>query len=517
MENISGHIGIIGSVESRIGGRQENQDDYGFSDTPLGLLIVVCDGMGGGPAGRTASSLARKTILSYVSSAPADAEPDWILKQAVVAANDALITAINDNPEYKGMGTTCVCLLINGENVTVAHVGDSRCYQLRMGKMIFRTSDHSYVAELVKRGTLSEEEARNSKYSNVITRAIGVQPSIDPEVDTVVAKPGDRFALMSDGIWGTMPEEHLVKLLGIYETPTIVVAELTDRVDAMGHNLGGGHDNLTLAVVDIPYKPHKNGQLSQNQPRHETKYKEFANTKTSDNKSEYIVIPENNDDDNNIKIKKSKVKIGILSGIITLLLIIIAVLAFVLFSKNNDGEKTSTPKTEKVVDFRKTPQNPPKSKDEQPKDKEKNTDETLANNDNTKISVQKEPQSTANNSNATVYLNEAISLLKDLSNYGKPENRKQEYKYNDKTERTNRIKERSAIQSNIAKTLKDYADCERNDTTRRNKILKLYNEILNNKKLNEGIDKTNGFTTAETEKLISEYIDEINNLKNLKK
>ncbi len=517
MENISGHIGIIGSVESRIGGRQENQDDYGFSDTPLGLLIVVCDGMGGGPAGRTASSLARKTILSYVSSAPADAEPDWILKQAVVAANDALISAINDNPEYKGMGTTCVCLLINGENATIAHVGDSRCYQLRLGKMIFRTSDHSYVAELVKRGTLSEEEARNSKYSNVITRAIGVQPSIDPEVDTVVTKPGDRFALMSDGIWGTMPEEHLVKLLGVSETPNIVVAELADRVDAMGHNLGGGHDNLTLAVVDIPYKPHKNVILPQNQPRHEIKYKESAKTKTSDNNSEYIVIPEKNEDDSNKVIKKSKVKIGILSGIITLLLIIIAVLAFILFSKDNDEEKAPAPKSETIADFRTAPQNSKKSNNEHPKNKENNTDDILENNDNQKTSV-KGAQSIENSSTTVAYLNKADSLLRYLSNYGKPiENtEKTNYEYDDNTERNKRIKERRDIQSDIAKTLKKCADCEKNKP-RRDSILKLYNEILNNTKLNQGIDTNHGFTTAETEDLISKYIAEINALKNQKK
>ncbi len=508
MENISGHIGIIGSVESRIGDRQENQDDYGFSDTPLGLLIVVCDGMGGGPAGRTASSLARKTILSYVSSAPADAEPDWILKQAVVAANDALISAINDNPEYKGMGTTCVCLLINGENATIAHVGDSRCYQLRLGKMIFRTSDHSYVAELVKRGTLSEEEARNSKYSNIITRAIGVQPSIDPEVDTVVTKPGDRFALMSDGIWGTMPEEHLVKLLGVSETPNIVVAELADRVDAMGHNLGGGHDNLTLAVVDIPYKPHKNVILPQNQPRHEIKYKESAKTKTSDNKSEYIVIPENNDDDNNNDIKKSKVKIGILSGIITLLLIIIAVLAFILFSKDNDEEKAPATQIENITDRRSTLNTLPKSKKVQPKDKVTDTDAILTNNDTPNISVQKESQTLANDSNTVAYLNKAVSLLEYLSDYGKPMAKK----YDDNTERNKRIKERRAIQLDIANKLKACADCE-NNTTRRNKILKLYNEIHDNKKLNQGFDRTNGFTTAETITVISEYIKEINDLK----
>lgn len=252
METISSSSGIRGSVESLIGGRAENQDSYGMSETRLGMLVVVCDGMGGGPAGKTASSIATQSIIDYVSGGSPEQNPLSVLTDAVVSANEALLAAVAQNPALKGMGTTCVGVLIGKKNAWVVHVGDSRVYQIRGNNMVFRTADHSYVGELVRRGTMSEEEARNSKYSNVITRAIGAAPEISPEVQEVSYKPGDRFALMTDGIWGSMPEPTLVKLLSEKYQPAEIVPEIAAHVDALGRQKGGGHDNLTIAIVDIP-------------------------------------------------------------------------------------------------------------------------------------------------------------------------------------------------------------------------------------------------------------------------
>jgi len=252
MEDITNRFGFSGYVDSRIGGRSENQDSYGFADTPLGLLVVVCDGMGGGPAGKTASELATATIVEVVRSCKPQDNPEKVLTKAVESANSALIGAVSANPSLSGMGTTCVALLLNRKHAHIAHVGDSRCYQLRDGKVAFRTADHSYVAEMVRKGELTEEQARLSNHSNVITRAIGIRPTVEAEIDKVGVKAGDRFALMSDGIWGTMQEVHLVGSLCSDEELPLVVGELADRVDAMGHNNGGKHDNMTLAVVDFP-------------------------------------------------------------------------------------------------------------------------------------------------------------------------------------------------------------------------------------------------------------------------
>lgn len=252
MDTISDSTGIRGSVESLIGGRKENQDSYGMAETRLGLLVAVCDGMGGGPAGKTASMIATQAIIDYVSGAGTEKSPFSVLADAVLAANEEVLAEVAKNPSLKGMGTTCVCLLICKDKAYIVHVGDSRCYQLRGDKVVFRTSDHSYVGEMVRHGTLTEEEARTSPYSNVITRAIGASQEVEPQVDEVDYKPGDRFALMSDGIWGAVPEPQLIRFLSQRKDPAELVPHVTFNIDSLGADNGGGHDNLTLAIVDIP-------------------------------------------------------------------------------------------------------------------------------------------------------------------------------------------------------------------------------------------------------------------------
>lgn len=254
METISASTGIRGAAESFIGGREENQDSFGMVETRLGMLVVVCDGMGGGPGGKTASSIATRAIIDYVSGAAPDSNPVSVLEDAAVSANESVLAAVSRNPALRGMGTTCVCVLVAGKSACIMHVGDSRCYQFRGEKVLFRTADHSYVGELVRRGTMTEEEARNSNFSNVITRAIGGAESVEPEVDVVDVRPGDRFALMTDGIWGTMPESHLTGVLSYDDYPESLVPQITARVDAVGKQGGGGHDNLTLVMLDIPGK-----------------------------------------------------------------------------------------------------------------------------------------------------------------------------------------------------------------------------------------------------------------------
>lgn len=252
MDTLTDKAGFQVTVESLIGGRKENQDNYGFAETSLGLLVVVCDGMGGGPAGKTASNIATAAIIDYVSEADGLRQKDTILAEAVISANRKVLEAVNNNPSLKGMGTTCVCVLITPRCAYIVHVGDSRFYQLRSNRAVFRTADHSYVGELVRHGTITEEEARTSMHSNVITRAIGGAVEVDPEIDVIEYKPGDRFALMSDGIWGTLPEMQLVKFLTKPETPAVLVPQICNNIDNLGKDNGGGHDNLTLAIIDIP-------------------------------------------------------------------------------------------------------------------------------------------------------------------------------------------------------------------------------------------------------------------------
>ena len=238
--------------ESRIGGRAENQDSYGWSMTPFGYLVTVCDGMGGGPGGKTASTIAVKEILGAVVNANKEQKATNVVIQAIRKANMAIIEAGNDNSQLKGMGSTATVLLISEKSAIVAHVGDSRVYQLRSGKKVFRTFDHSMVFEMVKQGVITEEQARLSSQSNVITRALGIKPDLEVEVHEVPYIKGDRFALCSDGIHGELSEKELVKLFGNRKrTLGSTVDDIATLVDNTGRSNGGGHDNLTLAMVEM--------------------------------------------------------------------------------------------------------------------------------------------------------------------------------------------------------------------------------------------------------------------------
>jgi protein phosphatase len=242
---------IVGFAESRVGGRSENQDSYGAMQTSRGYLVTVCDGMGGGPGGKTASSIAVNEILAGISEGADDETVVNVIIKAVRRANMAIIEAGNENPELKGMGSTATVLLISENSAHVAHVGDSRIYQFRGKKKVFRTDDHSMVFDLVKQKVITEEQARLSAQSNVITRALGMRPDIEVEVHELPFKKGDRFLLCSDGIHGTMPEREFIKMATKSGSSLgAITDDIATYVDNLGRSGGGDHDNLTLAVVE---------------------------------------------------------------------------------------------------------------------------------------------------------------------------------------------------------------------------------------------------------------------------
>ena len=242
---------IVGFAESRVGGRSENQDSYGAMQTSRGYLVTVCDGMGGGPGGKTASSIAVNEILTGISEGADDETVVNVIIKAVRRANMAIIEAGNENPELKGMGSTATVLLISENSAHVAHVGDSRIYQFRGKKKVFRTDDHSMVFDLVKQKVITEEQARLSAQSNVITRALGMRPDIEVEVHELPFKKGDRFLLCSDGIHGTMPEREFIKMATKSGSSLgAITDDIATYVDNLGRSGGGDHDNLTLAIVE---------------------------------------------------------------------------------------------------------------------------------------------------------------------------------------------------------------------------------------------------------------------------
>lgn len=239
-------------ADSRQGGRAENQDSAAWGDTPAGFLVTVCDGMGGGPSGKEASSLATRGLLEYIQE-HGEKEKDRrkLMLDAIVAANQGILDAVEADPSKKGMGTTLTALLINEYSAVVAHVGDSRVYQFRQGRKHFRTNDHSLVfAKLLEHEIKSEEEARTHPDSNIILRALGINAQVKPGIVELAYEKGDRFMLCTDGIWGMFPEKNITAMAA--RTPVLsgAVENLVVRVDEEGFANGGGHDNLTLAMVE---------------------------------------------------------------------------------------------------------------------------------------------------------------------------------------------------------------------------------------------------------------------------
>lgn len=237
-------------IDSRQGGRDENQDCYACADTPLGFVAVVCDGMGGGPGGANASTLAVQAIVQHLNGCAPEADAGAALCNAVQAANSLLRQTVSEHLELAGMGTTCVVALVRGRVALVAHVGDSRLYHVRGGRLVFRTADHSVVGEMVRRGELTEEDARRAANSNVITRALGVADNVSPDIDRLALAPADRLALCTDGVWGALPEQQIVAMIGADRSLDGAVLQVMNSVEVVG-SAKPGYDNLTLGVVRI--------------------------------------------------------------------------------------------------------------------------------------------------------------------------------------------------------------------------------------------------------------------------
>jgi protein phosphatase len=226
--------------------RPSNEDAFGFS-VEHGVY-VVCDGMGGAAAGEVASSLAVDEMMrllthrSAENPLPADAE------QAVSAANQAILTRAQRSSRLNGMGTTLVALLVSESHAWMVNVGDSRGYRLRNAHPNSHieqiTIDHSLVEEQIRMGQMSRLEALRSPLRNVITRALGTQSSITPDIFELEAEPGDLFLLCSDGLTRELSDPLIETMLRI----DVPLDELCARLVAAA-NQAGGHDNITCLLV----------------------------------------------------------------------------------------------------------------------------------------------------------------------------------------------------------------------------------------------------------------------------
>jgi protein phosphatase len=214
-------------------------------------LFIVADGMGGRAGGEIASRVTVETIPQIVRQelgAQSGAKtPEMLvsaLREGISAANDAVWNQARSNPELRGMGTTCVALLVYGNKAALGNVGDSRAYLLRGGQFAQITSDHSLVQEHVLAGDISASEARSSRYRNVITRAIGLTDGVAPDVDTLDLRDGDTILLCSDGLTNMLADRAIGQILSREAD-----AQKASDLLVAAANANGGTDNITAVVV----------------------------------------------------------------------------------------------------------------------------------------------------------------------------------------------------------------------------------------------------------------------------
>lgn len=219
--------------------RRANEDSF-FVRAPL---FVVADGMGGAQAGEVASRLAAET---FAGGLPDDGTPEQRLEVRVRDANTRIHAVSQEDRALNGMGTTLTAAYLDGDELSLAHVGDSRAYLLRDGELTRLTRDHTLVDELVRRGELTEQEAAEHPQRSIITRALGPEPDIDIDLHTHRMQAGDLLLLCSDGLTGMISEDEVAGILG-------GAGSLGDAGRALVHaaNEAGGRDNITVVLFRL--------------------------------------------------------------------------------------------------------------------------------------------------------------------------------------------------------------------------------------------------------------------------
>jgi PPM family protein phosphatase len=230
-------------------GRRAHQEDSvhpGVGATRRDRLFIVCDGVGGSPGGDLASSIACHSLAEYIEQRNIDLLDPDLLQVALQHARVQMQRHIQQNPPHAGMATTLSLLFLNAASVTVAWIGDSRIYHLRGEEVLFRSRDHSLVQEMVDRGELRPEEAATFPFRNVITRVIGPGRADAPDIRILDdLQPGDRLALLSDGILDGLAESELLRLCA--EAPSL--RDLCDEIDARCR--AHSSDNYSLCLLQI--------------------------------------------------------------------------------------------------------------------------------------------------------------------------------------------------------------------------------------------------------------------------
>lgn len=218
--------------------REHNEDSLVVAPP----LFAVADGMGGHAAGEVASEIAVNVLAKRAPDHP-DAEA---LGRAVEEANRAVLQAAHEGRGREGMGTTMTAALLEGERLIIAQVGDSRAYLLHQGKLQQLTRDHSLMADMIEAGQLTPEEARVHPNRSVITRALGSDPNVQPDLYEINVETGDRLLICSDGLSSMLRDNEIAATLARMRDPQRCASQLVNEAIA-----AGGHDNVTVIVADV--------------------------------------------------------------------------------------------------------------------------------------------------------------------------------------------------------------------------------------------------------------------------
>jgi protein phosphatase len=211
-------------------------------------IFAVADGVGGAQAGEIASQMAVEILAEAFANKPAGADAEDVMRHAIGRANEAIYQMSSELPQLARMATTVAALHIDGDVATIGHVGDSRVYRLdNKGQFSQETDDHSIVAEEVRAGRMTPEEAANHPSRNIISRALGAEPSVEADIKLLLIEPGTTFLLCSDGITRHIEDEELREYLFGLDDPN----ETCDRLKQLCYERGA-EDNLTAVIVHIP-------------------------------------------------------------------------------------------------------------------------------------------------------------------------------------------------------------------------------------------------------------------------
>lgn len=244
------------ATRSDAGMVRSHNEDAVFANAALGL-VVLADGMGGYNAGEVASGMATALLGRELEAAFAEKAPyvdtDGVLwahaaiEAEIARANGAIYQAAQTQPQYAGMGTTLVMAMFYDNKVTVAHIGDSRLYRLRGEEFRQITRDHSLLQEQIDSGMITVEQARHSQNKNLVTRALGVDPAVEPEMHDYEVLPGDIYLFCSDGLNDMVEDDEIGMTLSMLSANLELCA--TQLVQMANDN--GGRDNVSVVVVRV--------------------------------------------------------------------------------------------------------------------------------------------------------------------------------------------------------------------------------------------------------------------------